>query len=43
MSFNAEGSLGKKMKVEGIVSAWVEPLNETQPNLLFDNKTHVFK
>ncbi len=43
MSFNAEGSLGKKVKVEGIVSTWVELLYVTQPNLIFDNKTHIFK
>jgi hypothetical protein len=38
MTFNAEGSLGKKVKVEGIVSPY-----GTQRNLIFDTKTHVFR
>jgi hypothetical protein len=41
MSHNVDGSLGKKVKREGIVSAWVEPLYGEKPKIIFHKKNVV--
>ncbi len=41
MSHNIDGSLGKKVKREGAVSTWVEPLYGEKPKIIFDKKNVV--
>jgi hypothetical protein len=32
----------KKVKIEGAMSSWVDPLYDTPPIIIFDKKQHVF-
>jgi hypothetical protein len=43
MSFSVEDSLGKKIKLEDIVSSWVALLHGTPPNNIFDRRTSISK
>jgi hypothetical protein len=42
MSHSIDGSLGKKVKREGAIFAWVEPLyGKKKPKIIFDKKNVV--
>jgi hypothetical protein len=43
MSFGVEGSLGKKIKLEDIISSWVYLFYGTLPNIIFDRITSISK
>jgi hypothetical protein len=48
MSISLDGSLGivrhhTKVKIEGVVSCYIDPLNGTILEIIFDKKTKLFR